>query len=153
MALANSPEERERLKDRVIEVPSVEVSIPQFAAVEQRLQDAPPVRFDVVRQVRVFEPYLQYVELRLTGAAIQRRRVVIPKAIQNLGADEGLQSRLKTTFDLIERTGALSSKKIEGELNEIRKTLPRRLARITDVYCSRHRSRGSKRSSLNFARG
>ena len=74
-----------------------------------------------MRQVRVFEPYLQYVELRLTGAAIQRRRVVIPKAIQNLGADEGLQSRLKTTFDLIERTGALSSKKIEGELNEIRK--------------------------------
>ena len=74
VALANSPEERERLEDRVIEVPSVEVSIPQFAAVEQRLQDAPPVRFDVVRQVRVFEPYLQYEEyvsraLRSSGAA------------------------------------------------------------------------------------
>ena len=46
---------------------------------------------------------------------------MIPKTIQNLGADEGLQSRLKTTFDLIERTGVLSSKKIEDKLNEIRK--------------------------------
>jgi hypothetical protein len=41
--------------------------------------------------------------------------------IQNLGADESVQSRLKTTFDLIERESALSSKPIEDELNEIRK--------------------------------
>jgi len=129
VALAGSPEERERLKDRVIEVPSVEVASPQFAEIEKKLRDAPPVKFDVVRQVRVFEPYLQYVEIRLAGAAIQRRRIVIPKAIQNLGADEGLQSRLKTTFDLIERTGALSSKKIEDELNGIRKDFTRPLGK------------------------
>jgi hypothetical protein len=82
---------------------------------------APPVQLDVARQVRVFEPYLQYDELRLTGAAIHRHRLAIPKVIQNLGADESVQSRLKTTFDLIEREGALSSKPIEDELNEIRK--------------------------------
>jgi hypothetical protein len=60
------------LNDRVIEIPLVEVSIPQFAPVEQKLQDAPPVRFDPVRQASVFKPYPQYVKIRLAGAAVQR---------------------------------------------------------------------------------
>jgi hypothetical protein len=74
----------------------------------------------VARQVRVFESYLQYVELRLPGVAIQRRRIAIPRNIQNLGSDESIQSRLNTTFELIEREGALSSQPIEHELNKIR---------------------------------
>ena len=69
----------------------------------------------MARQVRVFESYLQYVELRLPGVAIQRRRIAIPRNIQNLGSDESIQSRLNTTFELIEREGALSSKPIERE--------------------------------------
>jgi hypothetical protein len=121
MVLAKSPEERERLREQAVEVPSVEIAETKFAAVEQRLKEAPPVQFDIARQVRVFEPYLQYVDLRLTGAAIQRHRVAIPKNIQNLGGDAGVQTRLKTTFDLIERESELSSKPLEDELNEIKK--------------------------------
>jgi hypothetical protein len=121
MAQAKTPEERERIREQSVEVPSVEVADNKFAAVEQRLNEAPPVPFDVARQVRVFESYLQYVELRLSGAAIQRHRIAIPRSVQNLGGDEGVQSRLKTTFDLIERESALSSKPIEDELNDIRK--------------------------------
>jgi hypothetical protein len=121
MAKAKSPEERERIREQAVEVPSVEVAETKFAEVEQRLKEAPPVPFDVARQVRVFESYLQYVELRLSGAAIQRRRIAIPRNIQNLGGEEGVQTRLKTTFDLVERESALSSKPIEDELNEIRK--------------------------------
>jgi hypothetical protein len=121
MALSKSEEERERFKEQAVEVPSAEVIDDQFVAVERRLKEAPPVQFDVARQVRVFESYLQYVELRLTGVAIQRHRIGIPKDIQDLGAGEGVQSRLKTTFDLIERESALSSKPLERELNEIRK--------------------------------
>jgi len=79
------------------------------------------VSFDVVRQVRVFEPYLQYVELTLSGAAIQRHRVRVPLALQNLGAATDLAGRLRTTFDLVEKSSQLSSKVIEGELHEIRK--------------------------------
>jgi hypothetical protein len=121
MVLAKSPEERERIKNQAVEVPSVEIAETKFAAVEQSLNEAPPVQFDMARQVRVFEPYLQYVDLRLTGAAIQRHRVAIPKNIQNLGGDAGVQTRLKTTFDLIERESELSSKPLEDELNEIKK--------------------------------
>jgi hypothetical protein len=121
MAMAKTPAEREYIRHQAVEVPSTVVADIQFAAIQKRLVEAPPVKFDVARQVRVFEPYLQYVELRLTGAAIHRHRIAIPKVIQNLGADESVQSRLKTTFDLIERESALSSKPIEDELNEIRK--------------------------------
>jgi hypothetical protein len=129
MVLAKSPKERERISEQAVEVPSAEVTNNQFYAVEQRLKDAPPVQFDVARQVRVFEPYLQYVELNLTGAAVQRHRIAIPKSIQNLDADTGVQSRLNTTFDLIERESALSSKPIEDELNTIRKNLTRSLGK------------------------
>ena len=114
LAMARSPEERERISVQAVEVRSVEIPPTHFAAVEQSLKEAPPVKFDVARQVRVFEPYLQYVEVRLTGAAIQRRRLAVPKVIQNLGIPESVQSRFNTTFDLIERESSLSSKHIEG---------------------------------------
>lgn len=120
VAMAKTPEERERIQEQAVEVRSDDIPPAQFAAVEQGLKDAPPVRFDVARQVRVFEPYLQYVELHLTGAAIQRRKLAIPKVIQNLGAAEGAQTRFNTTFDLIERESELSSKHIEDALKEIR---------------------------------
>jgi hypothetical protein len=79
------------------------------------------VRFDLARQVRVFEPYLQYVELSLTGAAIQRHRLAIPPIIQKLGGSKDLENRLRTTFELIEKGSKLSSKPLEDALNEIRK--------------------------------
>lgn len=119
LVLAKTSQERARISEQVVEIISTEVTEVQFAEVSQKLIDVPPVPFDVARQVRVFEPYLQYVELRLSGVAIQRRRIRIPRNIQNLGDEEGVQSRFETTFDLIERESALSSKPIEDELNEI----------------------------------
>jgi hypothetical protein len=120
VAMAKTPEEQQRIREQAVEVRSDDIPPAQFAEVEQSLKDAPPVSFDVARQVRVFEPYLQYVELHLTGAAIQRRKLAIPKVIQNLGAAEGAQSRFNTTFDLIERESELSSKHIENALKDIR---------------------------------
>jgi len=69
----------------------------------------------------VFEPYLQYVELSLGGAAIQRNRLSIPPSILKLGGSKDLEGRLRTTFDLIEKGGKLSSKPLENTLNEIRR--------------------------------
>ncbi len=94
-----------------------------FDEVKKAIAIAPPVKFDVVRQVRVFEPYLQYVEMHLTGAAIQNHRVQIPADIQKLGASADLKGRLKTTFDLLEKSSKLSSKDLEANLNEIRNNL------------------------------
>jgi hypothetical protein len=120
IAFAKTDQEKQHIKEQAIEVPSTKVVDEAFAAVEQRLQEAPPAKFDIARQVRVFNAYLQYVELKLTGAAIQRHRLSIPPSIQRLGGTKDLEGRLRTTFDLIEKGGGLSSKVLEGKLTDIR---------------------------------
>ena len=121
IAMSKTEEERERIRNQAVEVPSAPVADCAIQQVERRLTEAPPARFDVARQVRVFSAYLQYVELSLTGAAIQRHRLAIPPSIQKLGGAKDLEGRLRTTFDLIEKGGKLSSKALEDRLNEIRK--------------------------------
>ena len=85
MARAKTPEDRERIREQAVEISSTEVPEAQFTEVSHRLKEAPPVQFDVARQVRVFEFYLQYVELHLSGVAIQRRRIAIPRKISKSG--------------------------------------------------------------------
>lgn len=121
LAAAATPEEAARIKAIPLEVGELALSEGHFKQVKAAIAIAPPVKFDLVRQVRVFEPYLQYVELSLSGAAVQNHRVRIPKELQNLGASKDLEGKLKTTFDLIEKGSAMSSKALEDELNEIRK--------------------------------
>jgi hypothetical protein len=123
VAQAKTPEEKQRVADMPVDVGSKEISKHQFASVGQGLKEAPPVPFDLARQVRVFEPYLQYVELSLSGAAIQRHRLAIPPSVQRLGGSADLEGRLHTNFDLIQKGGKLSSKPLEDALNAIRKNL------------------------------
>lgn len=104
-----------------VDVLSAPITASRLAEVKTSLEGVPPVRFDLARQVRVFEPYLQYVELSLSGAAIQRHRMAIPTSIQKLGGSKDLEIRLRTTFELIEKGRKLSSKPLEDALNEIRK--------------------------------
>jgi hypothetical protein len=118
---ASSPELAAQLSEMPVELGVVPVSDEHFHEVADAIKTAPPVKFDVVRQVRVFEPYLQYVEMKLTGAAIQKHKVRIPPDIQKLGSAKDLEGRLRTTFDLIEKRSALSSKALEDALHEIRR--------------------------------
>ncbi len=124
IAFAGSEKEKQRIREQAVEVPSVKIADAEFMAVEKRLEEAPPVPFDIARQVRVFNAYLQYVELKLIGAAIQRHRLAIPSSIQTLGGSKDLDGRLRTTFDLIEKGGKFSSKSLEDALHEIRKLTP-----------------------------
>ena len=129
IALSNAvePSERKRLEAHEVEVPSEPVEESRIAEIADGLAKAPPVPFDLARQVRVYTSYLQYVELKLSGAAIQRRRIVLPKALVGLGADPEIDERLRTTFDLIKKASDLSSKGLEQELNRIRDTFTQRL--------------------------
>jgi hypothetical protein len=97
--------------------------------VAEGLKVAPPISFDVARQVRVFQPYIQYVEISLRGCAIQKHRVTIPRTMQGLGATKDIENRLRTTFDLIEKNSDLSSKPLEDELEQLRKDFTRPLGK------------------------
>ena len=121
IAQAKTPEAKQHIEALTVDVVSAPITPEKLAEVAASLKEAPPVRFDLARQVRVFEPYLQYVELSLTGAAIQRHRMAIPEKIQKLGGSKELENRLRTTFELIEKGSKLSSKPLEDALNEIRK--------------------------------
>ena len=127
VALAETEKERDRIRQQAVEVSSAPVTDKKIMEVETRLTDAPPVQFDIARQVRVFNAYLQYVEISLSGAAIQRHRLTIPPGVLNLGDSEELQGRLRTTFEVVEKSSKLSSKALEDELNRIRKDLTRPL--------------------------
>ena len=121
VAQAKTPEAKQQIAALAVDVASAPITVAKLVEVTTSLKEVPPVRFDLARQVRVFEPYLQYVELGLSGAAIQRRRLAIPPSIQKLGGSKELENRLRTTFELIEKGSKLSSKPLEDALNEIRK--------------------------------
>lgn len=127
---AKTPEEEQHLLEQAVEMPSAVVSAAQVSGIAASLKAAPPVSFDVARQVRVYTAYLQYVEMKLTGASIQRRRVAIPESIQNLGGAKDLEGRLRTTFELIENSSELSSKALDTKLATIRKDFTRSLGKM-----------------------
>ena len=120
---APTPDAAAEIAELPLEFGTAPVTSKHFEEVKEAIRSAPPVRFDVVRQVRVFEPYLQYVEMHLTGAAIQKHRVQIPVEMQALGASADLEGRLKTTFDLLGKSSKLSSEELESDLKKIRDTL------------------------------
>jgi hypothetical protein len=146
-ALVEAPTEelKERIKSVVTEIGTEPVSQAEFDIVDDVFERAPAVKFDVARQVRVFEPYLQYVDLSLRGAAIQRQRIRIPKALLRLGSSEDLEGRLRTTFDLIERNSQVSSKRLEKDLYQLRTDLTRSLGKFGRVMLKAARSRFDER--------
>ena len=103
-----------------VEVGTVHVSNELLTKTKQGLDLAPPIPFDVARQVRVFEPYIQYVEISLKGCHIERRTVELPLSIQGLDPDADLSSRLHTKFDLIEKSSNVSSKQMDSQINQLR---------------------------------
>ena len=121
IALASTPEEKAAIEATTMEIGEVTIDANRLAEVAEAIRQAPPVPFDLARQVRVFQPYLQYVELELTGAKIQSHRTRIPRSIQTLGSGKDLEGKLRTTFQLINSTSELSSAKLDEEIEELRK--------------------------------
>ena len=129
VAQAKTPEAKQQIEALTVDVVSAPITVAKLAEVQTSLKEVPPVRFDLARQVRVFEPYLQYVELSLSGAAIQSHKLAIPPNIKNLGGGQDFENRLHITFDLIEKGSKLSSKPLADALNEIRKDLTHSLGK------------------------
>jgi hypothetical protein len=111
------------------EIGREEVSETLVEQARKALDEAPPIAFDVARQVRVFSPYVQYVEVKLLGCAIHRHRIVVPKSLQGMALNPQIEARLHTTFDLIEKSDGLSSNSLEDQLNTIRDNFTRTLGR------------------------
>jgi hypothetical protein len=112
-----------------VEIGVASLSAPQIDCAQDSLRQAPPIPFDIARQVRVFTPYIQYIEMMLHGCAIERKRLEVPPSIQGLDPNDEIGRRLRTTFDLIERNSKLSSKPLDAELKKIREDFTRPLGK------------------------
>lgn len=129
---APRPESREPGNSADVRHPEVgieKVTTKQMERVGEGLSIAPPVPFDVARQVHVFEPYLQYVEISLRGCAIQKHRVQLPKSILAIDSEGEIANRLRTTFDLIEKSSAVSSEALDKELLPIRENFTKSIGK------------------------
>jgi len=129
IAQAKSIEEKNKISAIPVEVNSNTVDAILLTKVENTLKETPPVQFDIARQVRVFAAHFQYVELKLTGAAIQRRKLTIPADLLELDEKSEIKNRLHTTFDLIPNDSDFSSKPIEDKFRLIKKGLTRNLGK------------------------
>jgi len=124
LATCKSEDEREKIAATLPEIPHNPLNEQDNEIIDNSIKNNPLVKFDVTRQVRVYSSYLQYVELSMTGAAIQRQKIAMPKRLQSLGtANTELEGRFKTSFDLLAKDNELSSKPLENELKGIRDKL------------------------------
>jgi hypothetical protein len=103
------------------------------------LKDAPPVPFDVSRQVQVFEPYIQYVELSLKGCSIQSHKIKLPKSVMGLSSSSDIEKRLSTTFSLVEKSSSLSSKGLDDQVRRLRDVFTRSLGTLGRVLLKAQR--------------
>ena len=107
-------------------------------AMEEDLRKAPPLPVDLTRQLRVVASHVQYVEMKITGWHISRRRVQLPPEFTGY-TSEDLQRRVsgqiglpmesgkavsvKLTLDGKEQTLQVDEKYLDGERRFIEKRL------------------------------
>ena len=73
----------------------------QMQQVKTALDANPPQKFDVARKVNVFNAFIEFVELRLTGLHIGRHTVQLPRDLVLALRDDATAKRLLTTFKLV----------------------------------------------------
>lgn len=74
----------------------------QVKKVEAELVNNPPQRFDLARTLNVFNAYVEFIELRLTGMQITRHTVKLPQDLILALRDEATTRRLRTSFNLVD---------------------------------------------------
>lgn len=129
----------EEAKAAVVELSQFSDNSRKLDEVCRSLEDAPPVPFDVSRQVQVFEPYIQYVDLKLQGCAIQNHKMQLPPHILGLASTREFEDRLSTTFNLIEKSSSVSAKHLDDEVRKLREVFTRSLGKLGRVLLKNQR--------------
>lgn len=106
----------------------------KLAKTAQQLVTNPPQSFDVSRQVTVFNSRLEFVELELTGAQIERHVFKFPEEIKKLFTDsKDAQKRLSASYKIIGDDSKVSSKDISQKLDAIRSTFLKSVGKLGRV--------------------
>lgn len=103
------------------EIGYTQLSVEELSASQAELKRIPPEQFNLARQVRVYQSYVQFVELSLKGVALNRHTIQIPTELLNVSGKDEVQDRLRSSYRLINETSSLSGKKINDEIHKLRK--------------------------------
>jgi hypothetical protein len=109
------------------EIGTMTATVQEIASVRRDLEQNPPQRFDLARKVRVFNSAIEFVELELRGAQIQRRRISLPRELFAAVDDEETRNRISAVYSLIDPSSALSSKTIDRKVANLRRTFLRNI--------------------------
>lgn len=99
------------------------------AAVKEDLAANPPQKFDLARKVRVFNSYIEFVELEIKGTEIARHLVTIPNHLLAV-IPKRTRTNLQASCRLVAEADALSGDAIARE----RRLYTRRYLRVIPGY-------------------
>lgn len=128
-ALAIDPSDNIEHSTSEAEIGKSRVSDSELVTVKNDLEINPPQRFDIVRKVRVFNSYLEYVDISLKNCEIQRHTILLPQELVGLTQDDTMKERLRSTVKLIGEKSELSGKILTDRKNEILKNYTRQLGK------------------------
>lgn len=119
----------------------------QVKTVEAELVKSPPQRFDLTRTLNVFNAYVEFIELRLTGLQISRHTVKLPKDLILALHDEATSKRLRTSFNLLDGNSKVGQDAEAVEV-QVRKLRDRFVRRIGDIGAITLRSKRKEVDTL-----
>ncbi|MBX7131089.1 MAG: hypothetical protein K1X67_00270 [Fimbriimonadaceae bacterium] len=127
---------------RLIQTVGMEgISQTEIDAVRQDLAGNPPLRFEVARQVRVFNAQFEFVEWEVSGCKLSRKKVTLPSDFFAIIEDEDSRKRLKPDYELIgdERPLKSAEKALDEHRQQIEKKYLHTLAGYGKIVLRRDR--------------
>ena len=110
------------------------VSKAELNKVKEELTTNPPQKFNVSRQVNVFNSRLEFVELELSNGHIERHVFKFPDEIKRLLTDNAeAQKRLTANYKIIGENSNVSSKEIVAGVDWLRKTFLKPVGKLGRV--------------------
>ena len=105
------------------------LSMQHMQRVKTALDANPPQKFDLARKVNVFNAFIEFVELRLTGLHIGRHTVQLPSDLVLALRDDATTRRLLTTFKLVSDDSKVAKEatEIDQKLRSVRERYTRSL--------------------------
>lgn len=110
------------------------LSTSHLESIEQELERNPPQKFDVSRQVNVFNSRIEFVEFEMEGGYVDRHTFKFPKEIKRLlSSDKEAQDRLSASYKLIGAGSKASSKPLTERVEQLRKTFLKPMGKLGRV--------------------
>jgi len=128
---------------------SLPVSEDHIDMVDQSLGQNPPQEFDLARKVSVFNSFVEFVELELKGASLNRRKLRLPSVLMDALADDvELRGRLTGAFQMLGKDNLHSSAELDTEIRKLRETYLKPMGKLGRVILRSKRPEFEKELSL-----